>query len=93
MLDQRDFAKVEVLRKHLMITQNDMAQIFGVSRITYLSWIKGTPLRQKNLTNAKRIIRRLIGLVKDHDWPSLEVRKLEHQDRLQRLLAALEYGA
>lgn len=90
---QIDFDKVEVLRRHLMLTQSEMAQVFGVSRITYLSWIKGTPLRQKNLSNAKRIIRLLIGLVKDQGWPMPDVRRLNQQDRLERLLAALHYGA
>lgn len=92
MLNQIDFVKVETLRKHLMLTQSDMAQVFGVSRITYLSWIKGTPLRRKNLANAKRIVRRILGLIKEHDWPTIEVRNLEHQVRLERLLAALRYS-
>lgn len=89
--NQLDFAKVEVLRRHLMLTTSDMSEVFGVSRITYYNWTKGTPLRTKNLTNTKKIIRKLVAIVKEHNWPTEEVRQLDQKQRLQRLLALLQW--
>ena len=85
-----DFEKVEVLRRHLMLTTTEMAEVFGVSRITYYNWVNGTPLRTKNLNNAKKIVRKLVAIVKEYNWPTEEVRQLDQKQRLQRLLALLE---
>ena len=90
MLTTLNFEKVEVLRRHLMLTTTEMAEVFGVSRITYYNWVNGTPLRTKNLANAKKVIRNLIGIVKQYNWPTEEVRQLDQKQRLQRLLALLE---
>jgi DNA-binding XRE family transcriptional regulator len=90
MLTTLNFEKVEVLRRHLMLTTTEIAEVFGVSRITYYNWVNGTPLRAKNLANAKKIIRRLVVIVKEYNWPTEEVRQLDQKQRLQRLLALLE---
>lgn len=85
-----NFEKIEVLRRHLMLTTTDMAEVFGVSRITYYNWVNGTPLRIKNLNNAKKVVRKLVAIVKEYNWPTEEVRQLDQKQRLQRLLALLE---
>jgi DNA-binding XRE family transcriptional regulator len=85
-----NFEKIEVLRRHLMLTTTEMAEVFGVSRITYYNWVHGTPLRTKNLNNAKKVIRKLVAIVKQYNWPTEEVRQLGQKQRLQRLLALLE---
>jgi DNA-binding XRE family transcriptional regulator len=90
MLTTLNFEKVEVLRRHLMLTTTEMAEVFGVSRITYYNWVNGTPLRAKNLANAKKVIRKLVAVVKEYNWPTEEVRQLDQKQRLQRLLALLE---
>jgi len=90
MLTTLNFEKVEVLRRHLMLTTTEMAEVFGVSRITYYNWVNGTPLRAKNLANAKKVIRKLVAVVKEYSWPTEEVRQLDQKQRLQRLLALLE---
>lgn len=89
-LKQIDFTKVETLRRHLMLTTTEMAELFSVSRVTYHSWTKGTPLRTKNLANAKKIIRTLVAIVKEHNWPTEEVRQLDQKQRVQRLLALMQ---
>jgi hypothetical protein len=73
-----------------MLTTTEMAEVFGVSRITYYNWVNGTPLRAKNLANVKKVIRKLVVIVKEHNWPTEEVRQLDQKQRLQRLLALLE---
>ena len=90
MLTTLNFEKVEVLRRHLMLTTTEMAEVFGVSRITYYNWVNGTPLRAKNLANAKKVIRKLVAVGKEYSWPTEEVRQLDQKQRLQRLLALLE---
>ena len=85
-----NFEKIEVLRRHLMLTTTEMAEIFGVSRITYYNWVNGTPLRAKNLANAKKVVRKLIAIVKQFNWPTEEVRQLDQKQRLERLLALMQ---
>jgi len=85
-----NFEKIEVLRRHLMLTTTEMAEIFGVSRITYYNWVNGTPLRTKNLTHAKKVVRKLIAIVKQFNWPTEEVRQLDQKQRLERLLALMQ---
>ena len=46
-----DFSKVEALRRHMLLTTSDMAEVFGVSRMTYYGWVKGKPLRKANEAN------------------------------------------
>lgn len=86
-----NFEKIEVLRRHLMLTTTEMAEVFGVSRITYYNWVHGTPLRTKNLTHAKKVIRKLVTIVKQYNWPTEEVRQLDQKQRLQRLLALMQH--
>lgn len=85
-----DFKKVDVLRRHLMLTTTEMAEVFGVSRITYYNWVNGTPLREKNLAHARKVIRKLLAIVKQYNWPTEEVRQLGQKQRLERLLALMQ---
>ena len=48
-----DFSKVEVLRRHMLATTADMANMLGVSRVTYHAWTHGKPVRKKNEDHAK----------------------------------------
>jgi len=43
-----DFTKVEALRKHMLLTTRDMAELLGVSRMTYYGWVSGKPMRKTN---------------------------------------------
>ena len=43
-----DFKRVEALRKHMLLTTGNMAEILEVSRMTYYGWVKGKPVRRKN---------------------------------------------
>ena len=87
-----DFQKVEVLRRHMLLTAADMADVFEVSRMTYHNWVKGKPLRLHNERSAKATIRKLLAIVKEHNWPDETVRNLEQRERVQRLLVLLKYS-
>jgi DNA-binding XRE family transcriptional regulator len=84
-----DINKVEALRNHMMLTVADMARAVGVSRVTYHSWINGKRLRKENEEALKRLIRQLITVMHEHQWPGAEVEKLGPRARSARLLALL----
>lgn len=84
-----DFNKVEALRQHLMLTTGQLAQMLGVSRMTYYNWLRGKPISNANETTARTVIRNLIFLMHAHQWPSEEITKLTSKQRHERLLALL----
>jgi len=83
-----DFTKVEALRKHMLLTTGNMAELFAVSRMTYYGWVKGKPIRQKNDDKVREILRKLLSLMSE-GWPQPEVIALEQKYRFQRLLEIL----
>jgi len=85
-----DFPKIEVLRRHMLLTASDMAKILGVSRTTYNKWLRGTPVRKKNEESAKVSLRKLLHIMAEHNWPTPDVVGLSQKQRLERLLALIE---
>jgi DNA-binding XRE family transcriptional regulator len=86
-----DFAKIEVLRRHMLLNAADMAQILGVSRMTYYGWVRGKPIRKKNIAVVKREVRKLLDVMANHSWPTPEIAGLTQKDRVTRLLALLQH--
>jgi DNA-binding XRE family transcriptional regulator len=84
-----DFAKVEVLRRHMLLSVSDMAKVLGVSRVTYYSWVRGKQPRMSNLARVKARIRRMLALLTEQNWPSTEVLEMAQADRVQRLIELL----
>jgi DNA-binding XRE family transcriptional regulator len=84
-----DFGKVETLRQHMLMTSGQMAQVLGVSRMTYYNWLRGKPVSKPNGDVARQAIRNLIFLMSAHQWPSDEVAKMSSAQRHERLLALL----
>ena len=80
-----DFKKVEALRKHMLLTTSNMAELLGVSRMTYYGWVKGKPVRKKNEDKVRDILRKLLSILND-GWPQPEVIALEQKMRFERLL-------
>ena len=86
-----DFAKIEVLRRHMLLNAADMARIFGVSRMTYYAWVRGNPIRAKNEAHVKASVRKLLAVMGEQSWPTPEIAGLTQKARLKRLLALLEH--
>jgi DNA-binding XRE family transcriptional regulator len=84
-----DFTKVEALRKHMILTTANMAELFQVSRMTYYGWVKGKPIRSKNDEHVRSVLKQLLQLISD-GWPQPEVIPLAQKDRFQRLLEILQ---
>jgi|TARA_B110000977_G_scaffold59838_2_gene81306 DNA-binding XRE family transcriptional regulator len=85
-----DFGKVESLREHMLLTVSHMAQLMGVSRMTYYGWVRGKPIRANNEAKAKNTLRQLIALVKDGQWPVEGAKSMTAVVRYQTLLEVLE---
>jgi DNA-binding transcriptional regulator YiaG len=84
-----DFSKVEALRKHMLLTTSDMAELLNVSRMTYYGWVKGKPLRKSNDEAVRTMLRRLLAVMTDHGWPMPEVIASDQKQRKERLIEIL----
>lgn len=80
-----DFVKVEALRKHMMLTTDNMARLFGVSRMTYYGWVKGKPLRKANDGMVRTVLKRLLAIMVEDKWPTPDVIAMEQPQRKERL--------
>lgn len=80
-----DFTKVEALRKHMMLTTNDMASLFGVSRMTYYGWVRGKVLRKTNDETVRIVLKQLLSIMVEDKWPTPDVIAMEQKQRKERL--------
>jgi DNA-binding transcriptional regulator YiaG len=84
-----DFTKVEALRKHMLLTTQDMSELLGVSRMTYYGWVKGKPIRKSNDEHVRTMLRRLLAVMSEHGWPTPEVIASDQKQRKERLVEML----
>ena len=80
-----DFTKVESLRKHMLLTSTDLSQLLGVSRMTYYGWVRGKKIRQSNDQSVRAMLRKLLAVMSEHQWPAPEVIAMEQKQRKERL--------
>ena len=80
-----DFSKVEALRKHMLLTTNDMASLFGVSRMTYYGWVRGKVLRKSNDGTVRAVLKKLLNIMVEDKWPTPDVIAMEQPQRKERL--------
>ena len=83
-----NFTKVEALRKHMLLTTGNMAELLGVSRMTYYGWVQGKAIRKKNDEKVRDTLRELLTVMSE-GWPQPEVIAIEQKERFQRLLEIL----
>jgi hypothetical protein len=89
MTNPLDFTKVEALRKHMLLTTRDMSELLGVSRMTYYGWIAGKPIRKGNHENVRLMLKKLLAVMTDHQWPMPEVIASGQKQRKERLIELL----
>lgn len=89
MTEPLDFTLVEALRRHMLLTVQDMAELLGVSRMTYYGWTKGKPLRRKNQLYVRQMLKRLLAAMSDHGWPTPEAIAAVPRRRRDLLIALL----
>jgi DNA-binding transcriptional regulator YiaG len=87
------FEPVEKLRKRLLISKSQMAELLNVSRQTYHAWHTGkySPTRRGN--HDKLIIeaaRRMMAVIKKYDWPTPNAMAAQSDARYEMLKKLLE---
>jgi excisionase family DNA binding protein len=80
-----DFGKVEALRKHMLLTVQQLCKLFGVSRMTYYSWLKGKNIRHHNDAKVRRVLKVLLATMHQHEWPTPDVIGSSSVERFQKL--------
>lgn len=90
MTNALDFTKVEALRKHMLLTAQDMSELLGVSRMTYYGWVQGKPIRKNNQAKVKVMLKRLLTVMTEHGWPMPEVIAADQKRRKERLVELLQ---
>lgn len=75
----------------MLLTTQDMAEVLGVSRMTYYGWVKkGTvTLRKSNDEEVRTMLKRLLDIMTTHGWPMPEVIASGQKQRKARLLEIL----
>lgn len=85
-----NFEHVEALRKHMLLRGQDMAYLFQVSRMTYYGWVTGkVRIRENNASRVRRVLRKLLVLMHENQWPDARVVAASADERLDLLKQAL----
>ena len=84
------FVKVEALRKHMLLTATQMAKVLGVSRVTYNGWVRGTPIRNKNGEKVRKLLKKMMGVMTEQEWPSPEVIAMSSPQRFDSLIELMK---
>lgn len=80
-----DLVKIEGVREHLKLRRRDMAELFGVSRMTYYRWITGRSVRVSHQTIVRYRLRKLVDIVRN-GWPDAATMQKSSDDRFKELL-------
>ena len=80
------FDKVDALRKHMMLNMGQMAKVIGVSRVTYMGWVKGKPIRPKNKEAAITKVKLMLRVVTEDKWPEPNIIAMNPKQRYDTLL-------
>lgn len=85
-----DFAKVEALRRHMLLTHNDMAKVFRVTRQSWYLWLNNRAYPKNNKeAEVRAMIRKLLSVMAEHQWPAPDVIASSQRERFEKLLALL----
>lgn len=82
---QFDFAKVDALRKHMLLTVESMVILLNTTRVSYYNWLKNGIKRKKNLEHVRKVVRSLVALVSEDKWPNPVVFVANQAERLKML--------
>ena len=84
------FVKVEALRKHMLLTATQMAKVLGVSRVTYNGWVRGKPIRKKNGEKVRKLLKKMMGVMTEQEWPSPEIIAMSSPQRFNSLIELMK---
>ena len=81
-----NFDNVEALRKHMLLTMTQMAKLLAVSRVTYAGWVKNKPIRKGNDSNVRAVLRKVMRVMTEQEWPSPDVIAMPSAQRFDYLV-------
>lgn len=70
----------------MLLTTGHMAKVLGVSRVTYSGWVNGKSIRKANEEKVKKMLRKMLAVVTEQEWPKPEVIAMTSLQRLNTLL-------
>ena len=79
------FDRIDSLRRHMMLTRGQMARLLGVSRVTYYNWQAAGQPAARNIVYVRKVLKELLRIVVDHEWPSPRVIAMDSDERLVEL--------
>jgi DNA-binding transcriptional regulator YiaG len=80
-----DFAKVDALRKHMLLTVESMAVLLSTSRVSYYNWLKHGIKRKKTSDKVHKSVRKLVAVMAKNNWPNELVYVASQAERLAML--------
>ena len=87
---QFDFAKVDALRKHMLLTVESMVVLLNTSRVSYYNWMKSGIKRKKTIEHVRKQVRTLLTIMNKHNWPNEAVFVANQEQRLKMLQELIE---
>lgn len=84
------FAKIDSLRKHMLLSKTQMARLLGVSRVTYHNWQSAGQLPTRGSGYTKKVLREMLRIMIDHSWPTPQVVAMTPDERLEELQRLIE---
>jgi len=85
-----DFNQVEALRKRMLLTVANMADLLGVSRQGYYGWKRGGAVHKDRDAEVRGRIKSLLSALLDYGWPTPEAMGMENAERFKALKTLLE---
>lgn len=79
------FQKVDSLRKHMLLSKTQMVRLLGVSRVTYYNWEAAGGVPTRGATYTKKVLKELLRVLVEHEWPSPTVIAMTPDQRLEEL--------
>lgn len=80
-----DFAKVDALRKHMLLTVGSMVVLLGTSRVSYYNWLKTGIKRKKTSDQIRKAVRKLVAVMTESGWPNEAAYVANQSERLTML--------
>lgn len=80
-----DFAKVDALRKHMLLTIESMVVLIGTSRVSYYNWLKHGIKRKKTSEQIRKSVRTLLTVIDKNNWPNEMAYVANQKQRLEML--------
>lgn len=69
----------------MLLSKTHMARLLGVSRVTYYNWAAAGVLPTRGSTYTKKVLKELLRILVEEEWPSPQVIAMTPDERLEEL--------